>query len=161
MPSYADVGRFLLKRNGNYKLVFQFQFIKGQQYLKKMYEINCDDYVILRDVFPYPIFFHSFEGIWVFDFPCLRWQHVEQFCSIVCKTHTFQFRLLWDFKILVCNTNRAIFQKCSDFSLSNLSKGSLRPLYRMFSLSFSTYVPPLLLKKLFWQWGKFFSDFFC
>ena len=88
------------------KYIFQ-TFLKDSTTYRKYILINL--WLIRRDVFPYPIFHLGFEGIWVFDFPCLRWKHVEEFCSIVCKTHTFQFRFLWDFEILVCNTSKGIF----------------------------------------------------
>ena len=44
---------------------------EGQHYLKKIY-ILIDLWLIWRDVFPYPIFHHSFEGIWFFDFSSLQ-----------------------------------------------------------------------------------------
>ena len=47
-------------------------FFEGQHYLQKIY-ILINLWLIRRDVFPYPIFHLGFEGIWVFDFPCLRW----------------------------------------------------------------------------------------
>ena len=45
------------------KVHLHIRLIKGQHYLKKIYIIlYWDDYLIWRDVFPYPIFHHSFEG---------------------------------------------------------------------------------------------------
>jgi len=35
-------------------------------------------WLIWRDVFPNPIFCHSFECVWVFGFPHLNRQHIEQ-----------------------------------------------------------------------------------
>ena len=48
-----------------------YRLIKGQHYLKKIYIRKW--WLLWRDVFPYPIFHHSFEGIWAFGFPHLRW----------------------------------------------------------------------------------------
>ena len=43
----------------------------------------------MKDVFPYPIVCHSFEGVWVFGFPHLNRQHIKQLCSIVGRNKKF------------------------------------------------------------------------
>ena len=41
--------------------------------------------MINKNVFPYPILRHSFEGIWVFHFLHFNWQHIEYLLRDHCK----------------------------------------------------------------------------
>ena len=58
-----------------------YRLIKGQQYLKKNVW-NKLWWLIWRDVFPYPIFCHIFEGIWIFGIDLV---HTLYFWILLCQ----------------------------------------------------------------------------